>query len=56
MEKAELIQDKQRPKMKVFIIDDSKNYYIENKVEYGFSNMAFKKATEEGELLFKNSR
>lgn len=34
MEKAELIQDKQMPKMKVFIIDDSKNYYIENKAEY----------------------
>lgn len=36
------------------IISNSK--YAQYQQRYGFSNVAFKKAAEEGELLFKNSR
>jgi len=36
------------------IISNSK--YSQYQQKYGFSNMAFKKAAEEGEILFKNSR
>ena len=36
------------------IISNSK--YAQYQQRYGFSNMAFKKASEEGELLFKNSK